>query len=101
MALHHNVFFTLKDQSDEAVNSLLDAIDKYLTGHDGVICCGGGRHVTDLARPVNDKDFQVGLNVVFETRADHDRYQEAERHNQFIEEQKDNWEQVRVFDYEA
>ena len=101
MPLHHNVFFTLKDSSAEKVESLLGAIDKYLTNHPGVIHCSGGKLVPDLARPVNDHGFHVGLNVIFETRQHHDDYQVADRHNQFIAEQKENWEQVRVFDYQS
>ncbi|MCA9039979.1 MAG: Dabb family protein [Planctomycetaceae bacterium] len=101
MPLHHNVFFTLKDKSPEKVESLLGAIDKYLTNHDGVLHCSGGKLVPDLARPVNDHNFEVGLNVIFETREHHDVYQTAERHLQFIAEQKENWEQVRVFDYQT
>lgn len=101
MALHHNVYFTLKDQSEESANALLAAFDQYLSGHDGVVYFGGGKLVPDLDRPVNDHAFQVGLNVVFATREDHDQYQVSERHQQFIAEQKENWEQVRVFDYEA
>ena len=36
----------------------------------------------------------------FATKADHDRYQDAPRHQQFIAENKANWKQVRVFDSE-
>jgi hypothetical protein len=36
--------------------------------------------------------------ILFENRAAHDRYQEDETHDIFIAEQRDNWEQVRVFD---
>ena len=54
--------------------------------------------LADLDRPVNDRDFDVGLHVVFTDRAAHDRYQTAERHVRFIEENKDTWRQVRVFD---
>jgi len=35
---------------------------------------------------------------VFDSRASHDIYQTAPRHVQFINEQKPNWKQVRVFD---
>ena len=52
----------------------------------------------DVHRPVNDQDFDVALHVVFRTRADHDRYQKSERHITFIEENKGNWKQSRVFD---
>jgi heme-degrading monooxygenase HmoA len=57
-----------------------------------------GTLVPDLTRPVNQTDFDVALHVVFDTREAHDAYQQAPRHNQFIDENKPNWERVRVFD---
>lgn len=95
--LAHNVFFTLKDKSPEARQKLVDAAQKHLTNHPGTafFACGT---VADLDRPVNDVDFDVALHVIFETRADHDTYQTAPRHLKFIEENRENWEKVRVFD---
>jgi len=40
----------------------------------------------------------VALVLVFASEADHDRYQEAPRHKEFVAEQSGNWAQVRVFD---
>ena len=42
--------------------------------------------------------FDVALHIVFKDMASHDKYQEAKRHQQFIDENKDNWKKVRVFD---
>ena len=47
---------------------------------------------------MNVRDFDVALHLVFERVADHDRYQDAPRHHQFVNENKDGWEKVRVFD---
>jgi hypothetical protein len=52
----------------------------------------------ELARPVNDRGYQVAINVIFDSRESHDLYQVAPRHLQFIAEQKYNWKQARVFD---
>ena len=52
----------------------------------------------ELDRPVNVRDWDVGLHIVFKNKEAHDRYQQAERHKKFIEENKDNWKTVRVFD---
>jgi Stress responsive A/B Barrel Domain len=96
--LAHMVYFTLKDRSPEGVRRQLEACQKYLTGHDGVVFFGLGTRVPDLAREVNDRDFDVGLHVVFHSRAAHDTYQTHPRHVQFIEENKQYWAKVRVFD---
>ena len=96
--LAHNVFFTLSDASPAAQQKLVDDCHKYLQGHPGEVYFSAGTLVPDLARPVNDRGFHVGLHVVFENRAAHDAYQADPRHLKFIEEHKPNWASVRVFD---
>jgi hypothetical protein len=95
--LVHNVYFALNDNSPENVQKLVAACRKYLTDHPGTVlfACGG---VSDLNRSVNDRDWDVGLHLVFKNRAAHDVYQDAPRHLQFIEENKATWKKVRVFD---
>ncbi len=96
--LGHMVYFRLKDRSPESVQNLVAACKKYLTGHEGLVFFAAGTLVPDLTRPVNQTDFDVALQTVFVDRAAHDAYQTAPRHLQFIEENKANWENVRVFD---
>ena len=96
--LGHMVYFTLKDRSPAAIEKMVEACKKYLTGHPGTVFFAAGTLVLDLNRPVNQTDFDVALHVVFDSREAHDAYQLAPRHNQFIEENKPNWERVRVFD---
>jgi hypothetical protein len=96
--LAHMVYFTLKDSSASGVERQLAACRKYLSGHDGVLFFGLGTRTADLTREVNDRTFDVGLHVIFTSRAAHDAYQVHPRHVQFIEENKPNWAQVRVFD---
>lgn len=95
--LVHNVYFQLKDRSPAATQHLLAECRKYLTDHPGVEYFGVGT-LADLARPVNDRNFDVGLHVIFKDRAAHDVYQTSKRHVDFIEGNRDTWQQVRVFD---
>jgi hypothetical protein len=94
----HNVFFSLKDPSEANKKAMVLACNKYLKDHPGVVFFAAGLLEPELARPVNDRDFDIALHVVFASRADHDRYQDAPLHNQFIAEQKEGWAKVRVFD---
>src|SRR5436309_14960932 len=94
----HNVFFTLKDDSAQAQQKLVAACNKYLTSHPGTVFFAAGTLAEDFKREVNDREFHVGLHVVFESKAAHDKYQTDERHLKFIEEGKPNWKKVRVFD---
>lgn len=98
MKLAHMVYFTLHDASEAKVQELVDACKRYLDEHPGVIYFSVGTLNKELARPVNDRAYEVALNVVFDSRASHDIYQTDPRHLQFINEQKPNWKQVRVFD---
>ena len=97
-ALTHDVYFSLNDGSQAARAELVAACRKYLTGHDGTLAFSVGMLAADLARPVNDRDFDVALHITFESRSAHDKYQEHPRHKQFIAEQQKNWKKVRVFD---
>jgi hypothetical protein len=94
----HMVFFTLNERTPEAAAKLVAACDKYLNGHPGTVYYSAGVLAQDLTREVNDRDFDVALHVVFDSKAAHDAYQDAPRHLQFIEENKPTWAKVRVFD---
>lgn len=97
MMLAHNVFFTLKESNEKNRRKLVDACHKYLSDHPGTVFYAAGT-VSDLDREVNDRDFDVGLHIIFKDRAAHDVYQDAAKHQQFIAENKDDWSKVRVFD---
>jgi len=96
--LAHNVFFTLKDRSPAAKQKLVAACKKYLSGHPGTVYFAAGTLAEALNRPVNDRDFDVALHIIFVNQAAQDAYQVAPRHLEFVAEGKDNWASVRVFD---
>src|SRR5262245_15639528 len=101
LMISHDVYFSLKDNSPEAKKKLVAACKKYLSKHPGEVFFAAGTLAEGLDRPVNDRDFDVALHIVFQDRKAHDQYQEAKRHQQFIDENKDNWKKVRVFDSEV
>jgi hypothetical protein len=96
--LAHNVYFTLKDSSETARQKLVAACRKYLSDHPGTVFFACGVLAEALHRPVNDRGFDVALHIIFTDQAAHDRYQEAPFHRQFVEENRDSWKTVRVFD---
>ena len=97
----HNVYFTLAEDSAAARRNLVESCRKYLAGHPGVVYFSAGILSDALDRPVNDREFDVGLHIVFRSMADHDEYQKHPRHLQFIAENKSSWKLVRVFDSEV
>lgn len=94
----HMVYFTLVDDSESKVQSLIDDMKHYLDDHPGLEYFGCGTLNKDLDRPVNDREFHVSLHTIFQDRAAHDQYQSNPRHIEFIERNKANWKNVRVFD---
>ena len=97
-ALSHDVYFALKDPSPEAKKTLVMACKKYLSKHEGEVFFAAGARAESLKREVNDVDFDVALHIVFKDLASYEKYAVAKRHQQFIDENKDNWKKVRVFD---
>jgi Stress responsive A/B Barrel Domain len=96
--LAHSVFFSLHDRSAAAIEKMLGDCRKYLRGHPGTVYFACGTLNPNLSRPVNDRDFDVALHVIFESQQAHDDYQDSAIHHTFISENKPNWRLVRVFD---
>lgn len=94
----HMVYFKLNESSEAARKKLVAECDKYLSKHDGTVYYSAGALAEDLKRDVNDRDFDVALHLVFNTKAAHDKYQTSPRHLKFIAENKQAWAKVRVFD---
>ncbi len=95
--LAHMVYFTLAEATPENRQKLVDACKKHLTGHPGVAYFSVGTLADDFKRDVNDREFDVALNIVFENKAAHDTYQDSPRHQEFLK-NKAIWKKVRVFD---
>jgi hypothetical protein len=94
----HMVYFTLKDNSAAAKQKMVDACKKYLSRHEGTVSFSAGTRAEEFKREANDRDWDVALVLLFKDKAAHDQYQVHPQHKQFIEENKDNWSKVRVFD---
>ena len=96
--LAHMVYFKLKDTSGASRAKLVAACKLLLTNHPGTVSFATGTRAGDFTREVNDRDFDVSLHLVFTNKEAHNKYQEDPRHLKFVEENKENWEKVRVFD---
>ena len=94
----HCVYFSLQDNSAEAKQKIVDACKEHLSGHDGTAFFAAGTRAEDAAGPINDKDYDIALVIVFEDKAGLDKYSTASRHLQFISENRAAFKGVRVFD---
>lgn len=96
--LMHCVYFTLHDRTAAKAAELTAACHKYLNVQPGIVFFAAGPCNAELDRPVNDRDYDVALCLVFVDKAAHDAYQTDPTHDRFIQEQKAGWARVRVFD---
>lgn len=94
----HMVFFELKDKSPEARAKLIASCDKYLKDLSGILYFSTGSRGEEFDRAVNAKDYDVALHVIFKDKASYDTYEKHELHIKFINENKDNWKGVKVYD---
>lgn len=96
--LAHMVFFTLAENTESNRQALVAACEKHLTDHEGTVYFSAGVRGEEFDRDVNDRGYDVALHLVFASKAAHDKYQTHPRHLKFIEENKQLWSKVRVFD---
>lgn len=96
--LVHDVFFTLKDSSPEACDSLADACLQ-LAEIPGVLHLTAGVRDASQQRAVNRQDYHVGLHVEFDSAEAYAAYGPHPVHQGLVEAFKANFESVEVFDY--
>ena len=97
----HHVFFWLKNNLTEAeilkfekgVKSLLEIKDHFITANVG--------KPASTRRTVIDSTYSYDLLLVFSDLKNHDAYQVHEIHEKFVNECKDLWEKVLIFDSES
>ncbi len=95
----HTVLFWLnhpeneKDQEtfENGVNTLLDQCQFITASHIGV-------PADTATRPVVDASYTYCVVITFESKAAHDSYQIDPVHKKFVEENKNLWKKVLVYD---
>ena|SRR5687767_14995232 len=80
----HVVIFWTDPQNPAAADSLLAAIQSYLSSIPGILHLHAGKMVTSH-RPVVDQTYQVGVNLIFADKKAQDDYQVHPSHKEFVE----------------
>jgi hypothetical protein len=97
--LSHVVIFWTDPAKPTAVDDLVAGAEEYLRNIPGVLQFHIGRMVPSH-RGVVDQSYQVGLNLVFESKAEEEAYQVHPRHVEFVEKVfKPNCVKARIFDF--
>lgn len=91
----HMVFFWLKPETDQkefvaGTKAFLEKIDVVRQYHLGTPAL--------TPRDVVDNSYTICLVVTFDTKEDHDRYQQHEAHLRYVEQMKSSWTRVQIYD---
>jgi hypothetical protein len=93
----HTVFFWLVDETMSTRGKFVTEVLKY-TGEIEVIRTRHMGRPAGTERDVVDNSYSYCLIVTFDSKEDHDIYQEHLAHQQFIENASDLWTRVQVYD---
>lgn len=97
--MEHHVYFWLKEDCKDG-----SARAEFETGLESLLgispAQGGmwGKPSAVAQRPVCDQSWDYGLSIRFATVADHDAYQDAPIHLEFIARFRESWARVLVMD---
>jgi hypothetical protein len=94
----HMVFFWMKEPDNKDHQTKFEAsLARFINGSPQVISQHIGRPA-GTERTVVDNSYQYCLVVTFASKEDHDIYQDDPAHHEFIDECKDLWDRVQVYD---
>lgn len=93
----HHVFFWFKEPNNTEVLSHFEKELKDLVKIPTVKSSHLGKPA-QTPRDVVDNSYSYSLLVYFDSKEDHDAYQEHPLHNVFIENCSSYWERVQVYD---
>jgi hypothetical protein len=98
MFIHQVLFWLKKDAPADARDRIIADGRSLLSRIPTVRQLWMGRPAM-TPRDVVDNSYDVGLCVIVEDVAGHDVYQDHPLHKQFIAQNKELWERVRIFDF--
>lgn len=96
--LAHAIYFDLKNDTEQSRQEFIRNCQRKLAGLPGVVYLSAGELAADLDRPVNDRNFDVFLLIIFRNRDAHDKFQTHPNHLELIEANRENVKSMRVFD---
>ena len=93
----HVVFFWLKKEDEKTRKTFLKELRKFIDHVDMI----RSQHIgtpADTDRPVIDNTYTYSLILSFDSKKEHDEYQEHPLHKDFIANASSLWEKVQVYD---
>ncbi len=93
----HTVYFWLADPTPGNRERFLNEINPFIMGVEEIRTWHIGAPA-DTDRDVIDNSYSYCLSVSFDSKKEHDLYQDHPLHKQFIENASSLWERVAVYD---
>ena len=93
----HVVFFWLKYVYEKTKKAFMTELRKFIDNVDLI----KSQHIgtpADTDRPVIDNTYSFSLILSFDSKKEHDEYQEHQLHKDFIANASPLWEKVQVYD---
>jgi hypothetical protein len=93
----HVVFFWLKDEEEKTKKAFMTELKKFIDHADMI----KSQHIgtpADTDRPVIDNTWSFSLILSFDSKREHDEYQEHQLHKDFIANASSLWKKVQVYD---
>lgn len=98
MLLGHNIFFSLKEPTDENKAKVIEACKARLSQHPGIVFFAVGTRDENINGTFNDKDYDVALHMFFTGREALGTYARTADHQKFIGEATPLIKNFRIFD---
>lgn len=94
----HAVYFWLKEPTDQIKNQAFEqSLEKFVAGSADISTYHLGKPA-NTDRPIIDRSYTYAFIVTFDSKAEHDAYQEDPAHKLFIKESEYLWERVQIYD---
>ncbi len=82
-SLFHSIYFSLKDKSAANIARFTEICVKYLSHHPGIQEFNTGG-LTDIKRDVSVRNFDVGVDIIYESKKAYDDYLNSQEHKDFF-----------------
>lgn len=97
----HMVFFWLKEPDNKLIrNNFTSSLYNFIKNSDDIKSFHLGTPANTY-RSIIDTSYTYCLIVTFPSKEEHDRYQNDPVHKEFLNNFKDSWEKVQIYDSES
>ena len=82
-SMYHSLYFSLEDKSPANIEKFTGICVKYLSQHPGIqqFSTGG---LTDIRRDVSVRNFDVNVDIIYESKNAYDEYLQSQEHKDFF-----------------